>query len=50
MGEPPCWADGYFPLGGDSRVPGWKPSLTSQLLLLQLFAMIFAMCLFRGIQ
>ena len=53
MGEPPSCprADSPFSLGRDSPLEGCEPNLTSKLLLsLQLFAMIFAMCLFRGIQ
>lgn len=47
--DPPM---GYpLPLRLGGPVGGWGPGLTSQLLLsVQLFAMIFAMCLFRGIQ
>ena len=52
-GEPPCCARAGSPFssGWDSALEGCEPRLTSQILLsLQLFAMIFAMCLFRGIQ
>ena len=52
-GEPPSCARAGSPFssGWDSPLEGCEPSLTSQILLsLQLFAMIFAMCLFRGIQ
>lgn len=49
----PCPAVGQthsFRQGG-RPVEGWGSSLMSRhLLSLQLFAMIFAMCLFRGIQ
>lgn len=53
MGDPPSCprADSPFSLGRVSPLEGCKPSLTSKLLLsLQLFAMVFAMCLFQGIQ
>lgn len=51
--EPPSCARAGSPVssGWDSPLEGYEPRLTSQILLsLQLFAMIFAMCLFRGIQ
>lgn len=53
MGDPPSCprADSPFSLGRVSPLEGCKPSLTSKLLLSsQLFAMVFAMCLFQGIQ
>lgn len=51
-GAPSCpRADSPFSLGRVSPLEDCEPSLTSKLLLsLQLFAMVFAMCLFRGIQ